>query len=963
MHFDSATSTDPKPSALTQPNNTGKFNTYEKCEQKLNDWLNSENMRHFMSKLSLQSSDIASQFIAFAQSVAINQYMSGNQVTNINPPEWLSTIILKVDEDSNELRNACPIQYNTEKFAQSPYLFNKNFFEYFMAKQLYSDLKNKVYNHWNHQFISRKLIVYIGRVIAKFESNDFDKYIWSLFKELKTAKQNKIIISNLLSLLTYLDFSFIGEYGDLRGLTIERTDFSGANLSNANFSGAELIDVNLTNVFIPDVKCIDTNMRLVQFSEYPTHYYKMASNCICFSKNENYMAVAAGGEIILYASRENGLEEVKRLQGHKGLVNSIVLNREGNVLVSCGEDKQIIIWGLKEDKVNVLIKGNQPYKCISISPDGDILVSGKSNGDVDMWDLSTFKHIAIIKGHSECVNSIVFTSNGDAFATAADDGKVIIYDTKKKKLISEINNGFRAVKAIAFNLDNSLLAIATHKLFIVNLEDLSKPGEVKNLETHIQHSFKSEHSFFTSVAFNLSGNEIAAGSSDGRIHLWHVASRVEKISLVRHFGSVNCVVFSPDGKWLLTAGSDKSLMQWNANISSDLTEKIGFYGTIVATTFDENNNPLALISGRSGIYLWDINNKTVLKRTNGTISRAFSAAYSDATNIAAFGCQRKSVYLLNFAKDNHLLQISGKSSSHLDLDVYCIAFNQDEKILGIAEDDKIVIWDVPAQKEIDKLILSPQQKYTIYTLAFNKNPNLLITGGSSGNLHLWDIPTKKIIMKLTGHKDDIFSVCFSPDGKLLASGGKDKVLKIWDVQSGVEIASLQKHLGAIATIVFSVDGNLIATGSNDRFVYIWDVRAHSLLACLGGHWGQITSLKFSRDGKYLLVGCGDYGAFLWVNFGNLKEWFLKKRFTNDSYLYANGAILKDVNISSLNQKLLEQYGAKVETSSLENTKNNFLLPPAKSDNTNEASPAKTLPDLQKQDDHRDKSDKQNQHKV
>lgn len=945
--------------SLLPSNHTAFLSTYERCENALNLWLQSNNLIQYTSKYSIQPADIASQFFVFAQDLAINFFIVEKQGAIISPPEWLRELLIEEIETNKALRETCPIVYNSEMITSSPYNFKKDFFEYFVAHQLYLDLKNKQYNNWNHQLISRKLIVYSGKIISQNEPLDFHKYIWSVCNVLKSSEQNKIIISNLLGLLNFLEFPFIAENGDFRGLILEDTDLSGANLSYANFNGALLKHVNLTNAFIPGIKCIDADMNTVKFSEIPTYYYKSSVNVICCNKNGNYIAIAVGNEIILYAILGNEIEEVRRLQGHKGTIVSIVMNAEGNLLISSSEDKHIFVWHLGEEKYEILIKGDSVFKCVALSPDGTMLVSGKVNGDVDVWDLLTLRHVHLLTGHSESINSISFTSNGNVIATADDGGKVIIWDTKKRKFISEISKSLGAVKSIAFSPDNTLLAIATNQLYLVNVDDLSNPGELLQLATPVQYSFKSEHSFFTCVAFSIDGKRIAAGSSDSRVHLWNVKSGTEIISLVRHFGAVNSVAFSPNGKWLLTASKDNSVMKWDANISCDMTHKIGFYGTIVACAFDQNNNPIALISGRKGIYLWDINHKKILKEINSTVGRVHSCAYSYSNNIAAFGCQRKSVYLLNFNKDNRVLQISGQNSSSLDLDVYCVTLNHDEKILGIADNDKVILWDWSAQKEINKMILPDQQKYTIYTLAFNINPNVLATGGSSGNLHLWDITTKKIIKKFSGHKDDIFSICFSPDGKYLASGGKDKVLRIWDVNNGTEIAKLQKHLGAIATIVFSFDGNFIATGSNDRFVYIWDVKSRSLMASLGGHWGQITTINFSQDGKYLLAGCGDYGAFLWANFGNPKEWYLMKRFTNDSYLYAEGAILSNVNINPVNRKLLEQYGVHIELSSLENTKNNLLLPPAKSHQNNELVIAPPLSGLQDQKDHRDRTDKPN----
>ena len=41
---------------------------------------------------------------------------------------------------------------------------------------------------------------------------------------------------------------------------------------------------------------------------------------------------------------------------------------------------------------------------------------------------------------------------------------------------------------------------------------------------------------------------------------------------------------------------------------------------------------------------------------------------------------------------------------------------------------------------------------------------------------VWDVPTRKLVVDLPGHADEVFCVDWSPNGASVASGGKDKVL-------------------------------------------------------------------------------------------------------------------------------------------------------------------------------------------
>ena len=64
---------------------------------------------------------------------------------------------------------------------------------------------------------------------------------------------------------------------------------------------------------------------------------------------------------------------------------------------------------------------------------------------------------------------------------------------------------------------------------------------------------------------------------------------------------------------------------------------------------------------------------------------------------------------------------------------------------------------------------------------------------------------------LSGHTGTILSLAFHPDGRRLFSGGSDGQLKVWDLHSGQELISLSKGGWANEHIHITPDGKTVAT--------------------------------------------------------------------------------------------------------------------------------------------------------
>jgi WD40 repeat protein len=193
--------------------------------------------------------------------------------------------------------------------------------------------------------------------------------------------------------------------------------------------------------------------------------------------------------------------------------------------------------------------------------------------------------------------------------------------------------------------------------------------------------------------------------------------------------------------------------------------------------------------------------------------------------------------------------------------VNSVAISGNGKMLvGGGASNAIKIWDLKT-KTLQATLTGNQSIVT--SVAISKDRKMIVSGNSDRTINIWNLETKTLQATLKGHKRIVDSVAISGDGKTLVSGSSDNTIKIWDVGTKTLRYTLTGHQNNVTSVAISSDGKTIASGSSDRTIKIWDIETKTLRYTLTGHNDNVDCVAISNDGKTLVSGSWDNIIKIW----------------------------------------------------------------------------------------------------
>ncbi|GAA3821232.1 hypothetical protein GCM10022226_46890 [Sphaerisporangium flaviroseum] len=527
--------------------------------------------------------------------------------------------------------------------------------------------------------------------------------------------------------------------------------------------------------------------------------------------------------------------------------------------ISPTNDARASMISLLNQPARAVLTGHTDWvNSVVFSPDGTRLASAESDKTVRVWDVGTGKQVgAPLTGHTRVVNSVAFSPDGTRLASAGSDETVRVWDVGTGKQVGAPLTGHtRVVNSVAFSPDGKRLASAgsDRKVRVWDVGTGKQVGAPLTGHT----------SFVNSVAFSPDGTSLASAGADKTVRVWDVGTGKQVgAPLTGHTSFVLSVAFSPDGKRLASAGNDETVRVWDMatgkQVGAPLTGHTSFVNSVA---FSPDGTSLASAGADRKVRVWDVGTgKQVGAPLTGHTSFVNSVAFSpDGTSLASAGAD-KTVRVWDVGTGK---QVGAPLTGHTSF-VNSVVFSPDGKRLASAGSDrKVRVWDVGTGKQVG----APLTGHTSFvsSVVFSPDGKRLASAGNDETVRMWDMAIgKQVGAPLTGHTDLNSSVAFSPDGKRLASAGSDRKVRVWDVGTSKQVGTLLTgHTDLVFSVVFSPDGTRVASVGADGTVRVWDVGTGKQVgALLTGDTSLVSSVVFSPDGTRLASAGSDETVRVW----------------------------------------------------------------------------------------------------
>lgn len=496
------------------------------------------------------------------------------------------------------------------------------------------------------------------------------------------------------------------------------------------------------------------------------------------------------GEVKMQAIDIASLNKLKEITLFSG-VESIEIH--GNKLIACNYEKVLLYDLLLQKEIYILKKDSVRFRSVAISRNTKYIAVGTENGIVKMLNEkgevlkdTDGNIINLAKANNGEINYLKFTSAGDFLCTASNDWTLKLFSTATGKVVRDLKTQSEYIQSLSLNATGNLLAFSSGNLSTGNhigVWDLMK-GKLLPF-----YKGNQPDQFFTNVAFNPRGKNIAASGMDGNTNYWDLLNRTSGNLSVSET-AVSCIAYTPNGKNIISGTKDGKIIFWRYDRNNNETIEADKNG-ISSIAVSPDGTMIAAGTYDGKLLLYSYETRQLLRSIE---SHSKETGYTDTSYVMAYGSKT------SFSLDGNFIAAYAS--------IMAVAFSPDGKNIATSGGNWIKLFDAASGKnnlQID------QYGAGFVSVNFSHDGKTICSSGADFKVRLWDAASGKILQTFLGHQNEVRTVLFSNNDQFLISGSLDTQIKIWDIKKNKELLSYIILAGGSEYIISNPLGYYFAT--------------------------------------------------------------------------------------------------------------------------------------------------------
>jgi RNA polymerase sigma factor (sigma-70 family) len=349
-------------------------------------------------------------------------------------------------------------------------------------------------------------------------------------------------------------------------------------------------------------------------------------------------------------------KEQRRIEGQRGLIESLTFTADGKTLISGGQDSVIRLWETATGKELPPAGGlRTSVSWLALSPNGKMLAY--PDKDIRLRDLDPEREVGTLPGYP---GEADFSADGVTLAGHDGRSAFMLWDVADRRQVCKLEwgvkpSGNRGVRyrRVAFSPDGKILASAgsdyrPNARFVDSVIHLWDPVSGKVVRRLALNDSVNEYCTAEAVMFSPDGQMLAASGraepKAGKVRLWDTATGKERsqigLAINNSLGELEGpqfpqsaiieprVVFSPDGRLLAMNIGMKYIPVWEAVTGRERCRLEGHEGPTARVAFAPDGRTLASAGYDQTIRLWDLETGKELQKLTGHRGKANALAFT-----------------------------------------------------------------------------------------------------------------------------------------------------------------------------------------------------------------------------------------------------------------------------------------------------------------------------------------------